>query len=93
MTILHTFTKQPGETLIYDISFAAWLLDLSDTATTFTAVADGGITLDSSSMTGGVVTVQLSGGTNGVSYKITATLTTTAGRVKEDEILIQVVES
>ena len=93
MAILKKWTKQPAEVQDYDISFTAWLAALSDTAASFTAAAETGISLDSSSMTAGVVKVWLSGGTNGTKYKVTATITTTAGRVKEDEILIDVVES
>ena len=93
MAILKKWIKQPAEKQDYDIGFAAWLAALSDTAASFVVTVETGITLVSSAMADGVVKVWLSGGTNGTKYKVTATITTTAGRVKEDEILIDVVES
>jgi len=93
MAILKKWIKQPSEVQDYDISFAAWLAALLDTAVSFTVTVESGITLASSVLADGVVKVWLSGGTNGTKYKVTVTITTTGGRVKEDEILIDVVES
>ena len=92
MAILGKATKQPIELQAYDISFVDWLTALSDTAASHTVTAEAGITIDSSSLTAGVVQVWLSGGTDGTTYKITATITTAAGRVKEDEIKIKIKE-
>jgi hypothetical protein len=92
MSILATFTKQPAEVQDYDIDFGEYLSTVSDTALTHTVVADTGITVQSSSLTGGVVKVWLAGGTTGTKYKITARLTTTGGRVKEAEVVVKVKE-
>jgi hypothetical protein len=88
MAILRTFKKQPGEVLDYDINFATWLAAVSDTGASMAVVVDTGITLGATSLTNGVAKARLSG----TSYKMTITLTTTGGLVKEDEIVIEVLE-
>ena len=93
MAIIGRFTKQPSESQDYDISFVDWLTALSDTAASFTATAEAGITLGATSLTAGVVKVWLSGGAAGTNYKITVRLTTAGGRIKEDEIVIRVKEA
>lgn len=93
LTILGLFDKQPGETLDYNFDLTAWLASKAgDTITSFTISADPGITIVSSSKTGGVIKVFVSGGTDGVNYKITCTVSTAGGRVKQGEIEIAVVE-
>ena len=92
MAILRTFKKQPGEVFDYDINFAAWLTAVSDTGASIAVTVDTGITLGATSLTNGVAKARLSGGTSGTSYKMTVTLTTTGGLVKEDEIMIEVLE-
>lgn len=93
MAILGKFTKQPGESQDYDISFVEWLAALSDTAQSMSVIVDTGITLGVTQLSNGVVKVWLSGGTTGTKYKVTVTITTAAGRVKEDEIVISVKET
>lgn len=89
--ILATFVKQPADVQDYDIDFTDYLTGLSDTGASAEVVADPGITIDSDTLNAGVVKVWVSGGTAGT-YKITATLTTSAGRVKEAEIKLKVKE-
>ena len=93
MAILGKVVKQPVEVQDYDISFVDWLAALSDTASTHTVTAETGITVDSSTLTAGVVKVWLSGGTDGTTYKVTAQIVTAGGRTKEDEIKIKVRET
>lgn len=93
MAILEKFAKQPLDVQDYDVSYVEWLESLSDTAVLGVAVAEPGITLEAFGMSGGVIKVWLSGGTTGASYKVTTTLTTAVGRVKEAEIVIKVKES
>jgi hypothetical protein len=50
------------------------------------------LTIDLVVLTNGVVKVWTSGGTDGVTYKITATLTTVGGRTKQAEIRVKVKE-
>jgi len=95
MAKLATFIKQPSEVQDYDIKFDTWLAAFSppDTATSMTVTVDTGITMGTTSLTAGIVKVWLSGGTHGTSYKVTASITTAGGRVKEDEVVIKVRET
>lgn len=90
MPILAKFEKQPADVQDYDISFVDWLAGFKDAAVSFEATADAGITIARSSLDAGVVKVWLADGTSGKNYKITVTLTTNGGRVKQAEILISV---
>jgi hypothetical protein len=94
MAILGRFTKQPTEVLDYDVDFSEWFADRSDTLDSFTVTAQAGITVASSSNTGNVVKVVLSGGTNGGRYKITVRVTTTPSAfVREADFIVSVKES
>lgn len=95
MTILAKFEKQPVDVQDFDIDFSEWLADMADTApgpTGFTVDIDGGLTLLAQTLTNGVVKVWTSGGTDGTTYKITATVTTQGNRVKQAEIKVKVKE-
>jgi hypothetical protein len=93
MAILEKFTKQPADRQDYDISFVAWLAGLNDTGESVVVGAEAGLTLLTSTLLAGVVKVWLDGGVDGSSYKVTVTLTTTGGRVKQEEIVIKVKET
>ena len=95
MSILAKFEKQPADVQDFDIDFSEWLAGMSDTAPGpggAIVEADAGITILSSVLTDGVVKVWTSGGTDGTTYKITATVTTEGNRVKQAEIKIKVKE-
>jgi len=90
--ILGRFTKQPGETLDYDIDFTEWFTGRSDAPASYEVVVDTGITKVTDSRNGNVVKVVLSGGTSGVKYKVTVKLTTTAATplIKEVDFTVAV---
>lgn len=99
MTI-KTFIKQPGDVEVYEIDWAAkYLAGTGDTAGNLLALtADTGITVTpevaiGQPVTGGVLRVRVTGGTSGSSYKVTARLSTSGGREKEADILVQVAET
>jgi hypothetical protein len=92
MAILGKFLKQPDEVQDYDISFVDWLAAFPDTAVSHTVTVDTGITLGTTSLTGGIVKLWLSGGITGAAYKVTATIVTAGGRTKQDEIVVKVKE-
>lgn len=96
MPILEKYQKQPGEVLDYDIDFStAYLSGLGDTApgpAGLEVTAEPGITVDYAELINGRVKVWLSGGTDGVTYKVTATITTLGGRTKQAEIAVKVKE-
>ena len=88
--ILGTFTKQPVEVLDYDIDCSEWLVS-DDVLSSATAVVDvAGLTVDSVLVSSPRVKVWLSGGTNGAAYKVTVTITTDDGRVKQVEFRVRV---
>jgi hypothetical protein len=95
MSILARFEKQPIDEQDFDIDFSEWLADMSDTApgpAGFTVEADAGLTVLAGTLTNGVVKVWTAGGTDGTTYKVTVTVTTTGNRVKQAEIKIKVKE-
>lgn len=89
MAILAVFTKQTLETQDFDIDFTPYLTEHSDSPSSYTVGADAGITIDSHSRTGNVVKVWVSSGENGVTYKITVTMTTAGGRVREADVKVK----
>ena len=95
MSILAKFEKQPADVQDFDIDYTEWLTGMGDTApgpSGVVVVADAGLTILASILTDGVVKVWTSGGTDGVTYKITATITTTGGRTKQAEIRVKLKE-
>jgi|GEM_PF-987781 len=92
---LRDWDKQPGETQDYDIDFTPWLERLRDTpaaSNPVTWTVDPGITVLSTSLSGGVAKIWLSGGEARKRYRITATMTTAGGRIRQVEIRINVKE-
>lgn len=98
--ILGRFTKQPAEVLDYDIDFSEFLSD-GDTLVgsgnppiptpLSVAVDDPSITLGPTWLLNDTTVKQwLSGGDNGKRYKITLTVTSSAGRVKQVEFVVRV---
>jgi len=88
--IIGTFSKQPVEVLDYDIDCSEWLVS-DDALASATAVADAaGLTVDSVLISSPRIKVWISGGTNGLTYKVTVTITTEDGRVKQVEFRVRV---
>lgn len=99
--ILGTFDKQPADSLDYDISFAA-ILDGSDTLASIgdppvpsplsVTATPSGLTIGPTFVieNGKTIKQWLSGGVNRITYKVTVTATTNAGRVKQVEFVVRV---
>lgn len=99
--ILGTYEKQPADSLDYDIDFSA-ILDAGDTLASVgsppvptplsVVVAPVGLTIGPTFVTedGKTIKQWISGGTNRITYKITLTATTSAGRVKQVEFVVRV---
>lgn len=97
MAVLGTFTKQPGETLDFDISYATVLAGRSDTIVTkaVTVSPEAGMTVASSELiAGNKIKVTVTGGSTSVVYKVTVTATSNAATplVYEDEVNVLVEE-
>jgi hypothetical protein len=99
--IIGKFNKQPAETLDYDIDFSEFLADGDTLVTTgnppvpsplSVTIDNAGMTLGPTVVIGGgkIIKQWLSGGTDGVRYKITVTATSNAGRVKQIEFVVRV---
>lgn len=96
MPVLGKFTKQSSEALDVDVTFGKWLFAAGDdSAASLNVQAEPGITLGTSHLDPdtGTVKVWVSGGLDGEQYKITVTLTTTAGRVKQIEVVCKIKDS
>lgn len=87
------FSKQPGDTVDIDVDLSQWLPS-SDTISTAVATADAGITLGATDINNTLKIVKqwVSGGTTGNRYKVTLTITSAEGRVKEVEFYVKVKE-
>lgn len=89
-SILARFSQQSTETIDYDIDYTDWFAERTDTAASYTATAATGITLVTSSRSGNVVKVVLTGGTHGATYKITVRMTTSTSVVKEADFTVKI---
>lgn len=87
------FNKQPGDTVDIDVDLSQWLPS-SDTISNAIASADTGITLGANAINNTLKVVKqwVSGGTTGNRYKVTLTITSAEGRVKEVEFYVKVKE-
>jgi hypothetical protein len=79
---MYGLLKDPDAVLDYHFNWSDWLASGETINSKVIAVATG-ITLDTSSELNGVVTVWLSGGTDGETYTVACKITTTAGRTDE----------
>lgn len=90
-----SFTKDPEAVLDYQFNWNdsddPWLAT-GETISSYTVTAQTGLTKDSDSEASGVVTVWLSGGTAGTTYRVECKIVTSAGRTDERSIWIKVVE-
>lgn len=72
----------------FDWKVDGWLT-ASETITSHTVTVETGLTKDSDSESGGVVTVWLSGGTAGRSYTVACKIETDGGRTDTRTIIIE----
>jgi len=92
MSILAKYKKQPNETLDYDISYEKFFSTRTDDIANVVVTPEAGLTLGPKVVLGKVCKVFLSGGTEGVSYKVTVVMTSTTGVIKEDEFIVTIKE-
>lgn len=85
------FTQQPSEVLDYDIDLTDWMAS-GDTVSSTTVSAETGLTVSVSNGTTTTPKIWCSGGSDGTTYKVTATIVTTDGRTKEIDFKITVSE-
>lgn len=91
--ILGTFIKQPTDVKDYDIEYHEWLPETDALASATVAVEPtGDLTIDAYYVVSPRINIWLSGGLNNHSYKLTVTVTTEDGRVRQDEFRVKVKE-
>ena len=88
---MNIFFKQPPEVLDYDIDLSSWMPS-GDTISAVSVVSSSpaDLVVQTFSSTDTSVKIWLLGGTDGNTYKVTATITTAQGRVKEIDFKIRV---
>ena len=98
MTILSTWTQQPGDRLDWDIYYGSapdgsddWLSSGDTIASVTTTVDVSGLVVTSSNTTK-MVKLWVSSGVSGTKYKVTITITTIGGRIKQDEVFFLIRE-
>ena len=85
-------TKQPIERFSYTVSYEE-ALTIGDNVESATAVVTpAGLVIDNVGVYDPIVKIWVSGGTNGVSYKVTLTVNTADGRVFQDELTFKIKE-
>lgn len=87
---MHPLVKQPSESRVYAVDFSANLTSsetiAASPAPTVTATPSGlTITSVASDTTGKKVQFRVSGGTNGIQYKVTSVVVTSLGNTLEEE--------
>lgn len=96
--ILAKYEKQPAEVKDYDIDYSEWLGPAADTVDVPTATVTSAtepvptLEVDSIEQTTTAVKLWISGGTAGVSYKVTVQMITAGGRLDESELVFKVKE-
>ena len=83
------FVKDPNAVLDYTVDWSSWLVS-GDTISVSVWVVPAGITKDSDTSNTTEATVWLSGGTVGLSYRLTNRITTTDGRTDERSLTVAI---
>lgn len=86
-----TWCKDPSDVLDWRWDWSEWLAP-GETIVTAVVNADPGISIDAQSYTATTVTVWLSGGSLGSTYKVPSKVTTSQGRTVERNIIIEVAD-
>lgn len=84
--------KDPDATLDYPVDFSTWLAGISDTYASHSVIVSSGLTLESSSESGGIITPIISGGVVGAVESFTVRITTTGGRTDDRTFYLKIVE-
>ncbi len=95
VTAPKTLIKQPGEDLLYGMDFTN-LLATSETITTVTSVSEittSDLTIGSGTINGSIVEFRVSGGTNGIGYRIEVIIVTSDSNTRVGDGLITVRDS
>lgn len=91
MAVIGKVNKQPADRIDYDIDCSD-LVAGGDSIASVAApvVTPTGLTADAFVISANTVKIWFNSGVTGVTYKVEVTVTTTLGRVKQDEIKVKV---
>lgn len=86
------FEKQPAEVIDVVLDYTDWFAERDDAPASIAVTSDTGITIADDSLIANEARIVLSGGTDGVRYKVTVLLTTNASPaiVKEVDFYVRV---
>ena len=84
-----TLIKDPDAVLDYAIDWGSEWLCIGESINSYIITVDTGLTKDSNSEVGGIITMWLSGGTAEEDYVVACKIVTSAGRTEERSILIR----
>ncbi|KDR25417.1 hypothetical protein [Caballeronia zhejiangensis] len=84
-----SFIKDPQAVLDFNWDWSAWL-GAGETIIDTSVTPDDGLTVNSSNISGDVVSAWLAGGVVGTTYTVACTITTSAGRTETRRIQISV---
>lgn len=88
-----TGVKDPNAVLDYPIDWSVWLADIGDTYASHTVEnLTGGIAVESSTHSNGIITVWLSGGTASSTATFTIRIVTTLGRTDDRTFYLKIKE-
>ncbi|MDX8383395.1 MAG: hypothetical protein R8M45_04890 [Ghiorsea sp.] len=85
------YNKSPSSTVDFTFDWTSWLA--GDTLLSVTTTCTTGITINSTSNDTSIVTVWVSGGTQGTAEELCCEITTNAGRVEKKAMIISVTAS
>lgn len=86
MAIVASYEQQPADYLDYALDYDEFLPADDAPMSCTVAVAPVGLTVSSPVVTGRQVKYWVSGGASGIKYKVTLTMTSVLGRIKQDEV-------
>jgi hypothetical protein len=88
---MNLFQKQPADQLDYDLDFSDWLISSDEiTGVVATSNLPEELLVLSASVIDQTVKIWIAGGLDGSTYKVTSTIATAEGRIKEIEFKIRV---
>lgn len=92
MAVLQTFEKQPADVLDYDVDYIEWLPAADTLDSVDWSVSPTGLNVETALIIndGTKVKLWVAGGIDGTTHKVELTVTTTLGRVKQDEVRFRV---
>lgn len=90
--MLGTLTKDPNDSLDYQINWARWLSD-GETVAASAWTVPSGLTLVASSFTTTTTIARISGGTVSQTYNVQNRITTSSGQIKDESVNLRIRES